>query len=170
MKKIFFIVLAVTTSITVFTQNPATIQENIVSMKTYPFFDPNPIPNPDNLFYPYFRFDGFTDHKINKKWKTVELENEYIRLSLFPEIGGKVWGAIDKTTGKEFIYYNHVVKFRDIAMPYFLNPRRLLHKTKRRRKCKLLHIGCGLYHKDNLDGGSQFTSRQSLFYNPHNMA
>lgn len=116
MKKIFFIVLAVTTSITVFTQNPATIQENIVSMKTYPFFDPNPIPNPDNLFYPYFRFDGFTDHKINKKWKTVELENEYIRLSLFPEIGGKVWGAIDKTTGKEFIYYNHVVKFRDIAM------------------------------------------------------
>jgi hypothetical protein len=33
-----------------------------------------------------------------------------------PEIGGKIWGAIEKSTGNEFIYYNSVVKFRDIAM------------------------------------------------------
>lgn len=34
----------------------------------------------------------------------------------FPEIGGKIWGAFDKVSKKEFIYNNHVVKFRDIAM------------------------------------------------------
>ena len=33
-----------------------------------------------------------------------------------PEIGGKIWAAIEKSTGKSFIYYNHVVKFRDVAM------------------------------------------------------
>jgi hypothetical protein len=38
------------------------------------------------------------------------------KLSIFPEIGGKIWGAIEKSTGNEFIYYNSVVKFRDIAM------------------------------------------------------
>ena len=35
---------------------------------------------------------------------------------MFPEVGGKVWGAIDKTTGKAFVYNNGVAKFRDIAM------------------------------------------------------
>jgi predicted Zn-dependent protease len=35
---------------------------------------------------------------------------------ILPEIGGKVWGAIEKSTGKEFIYYNDVVKFRNISM------------------------------------------------------
>jgi tetratricopeptide (TPR) repeat protein len=44
------------------------------------------------------------------------MENDYIKLSIFPEIGGKIWGAIEKSTGNEFIYYNSVVKFRDIAM------------------------------------------------------
>ena len=29
---------------------------------------------------------------------------------------GKVWAAIEKTTGKSFIYFNQVVKFRDVAM------------------------------------------------------
>ena len=33
-----------------------------------------------------------------------------------PEIGGKVWGASEKSTGKEFIYENDSVKFREIAL------------------------------------------------------
>jgi tetratricopeptide (TPR) repeat protein len=33
-----------------------------------------------------------------------------------PEIGGKIWTAIEKSTGKPFIYYNHVVKFRDVSL------------------------------------------------------
>jgi hypothetical protein len=37
-----------------------------------------------------------------------------------PEVGGKIWTAIEKSTNQSFIYYNHVIKFRDIAMrgPY----------------------------------------------------
>ncbi len=33
-----------------------------------------------------------------------------------PEVGGKIWSAIEKSTGRSFIYDNHVVKFRDIAL------------------------------------------------------
>lgn len=94
----------------------ATVREFEQELATYPFSDPDPVPKPDNLYYPYFRFDGFSTEKTMKKWKMVELENEYIRVTLFPEIGGKIWGALDKTSDKEFIYTNHVVKFRDIAM------------------------------------------------------
>lgn len=92
------------------------VQEQTETLKTYKFSDPNPVATPSNLFYPYFRFDGFTAKGENREWKTVELENDYIKVTLFPEVGGKIWGAVDKTTGKDFIYKNGVAKFRDIAM------------------------------------------------------
>ncbi|WP_288204972.1 DUF5107 domain-containing protein [uncultured Parabacteroides sp.] len=97
-------------------QQQATVTESVQTVKTYPFSDPDPVADPSDLFYPYFRFDGFSAKGTDKQWKVVSLENDYIKLTLFPEIGGKIWGAVDKTTGKEFIYNNHVVKFRDIAM------------------------------------------------------
>ena len=93
---------------TVSSQN-VSIKECETSMKTYPFGDPNPVAAPSSLYYPYFRFDGFANKAVDMEWKMVIMENDYIKLSLCPEIGGKIWGAIDKTTGKEFIYDNSVV-------------------------------------------------------------
>ena len=93
----------------------AQISEKQISLQSYPFFDPNPVPELGKI-YPYFRFDGYSGQGIPKEWKMIELENDYIRLWVAPEIGGKIWGAIEKSTGKEFIYYNHAVKFRDVAM------------------------------------------------------
>jgi predicted Zn-dependent protease len=96
--------------------NAPNIKEYKKVFTTYPFSDPDPIPKPDSKIYPYYRFDGFTDKPVQKEWKVIELENDYIKLTILPEIGGKVWSAIEKSTGKDFIYNNHVVKFRDIAM------------------------------------------------------
>lgn len=93
----------------------ATVKEEIRLMKTYPFSDPNPMANIGRI-YPYFRFDGYSVSGSEKEWKTVVLENPYIKLWVFPEIGGKLWGAVEKSTQKEFIYFNKVVKFRNIAM------------------------------------------------------
>jgi Tfp pilus assembly protein PilF len=97
-------------------QNKTTIKEYKKVFTTYPFSDPDPIPKPDTKVYPYFRFDGFTDKPVQKEWKVIELENDYIKLMILPEIGGKVWSAVEKSTGKDFVYNNHVIKFRDIAM------------------------------------------------------
>ena len=93
----------------------STIREYNKVFTTYPFSDPNPIPSAGRI-YPYFRFDGFASNSVQKEWKVVELENEYIKVMILPEIGGKVWAAIEKSTNNQFIYYNEVVKFRDIAM------------------------------------------------------
>ena len=117
MKKI--LVLATFCAVGAFQQvfaQKAIIREQSKSMVSYPFSDPSPVAAPSNLYYPYFRFDGFAAKGVNKEWKTVLLENDFIKVTMFPEIGGKVWGATDKTTGKEFVYDNGVVKFRDIAM------------------------------------------------------
>ena len=115
MKKMLILLCATSLLKPLFAQQ-ATVTETVETVKTYPFSDPDPVADPSDLFYPYFRFDGFSAKGINRQWKVVSLENDYIKLTLFPEIGGKIWGAVDKTTGKEFIYNNHVVKFRDIAM------------------------------------------------------
>lgn len=93
----------------------ATVREEKIVMNTYPFFDPNPVVNPDRI-YPYFRFDGYTNHGEEQEWKMVVLENDYVKVFVCPDVGGKIWGAIEKSTGKEFIYFNHSAKFRDVAM------------------------------------------------------
>lgn len=86
-----------------------------MTFKTYPFSDPSPVVEMNNI-YPYFKFDGYTDIPIDQSWKMVVMENEFIKVFVCPQIGGKIWGAIEKSTGKEFLYYNDVVKFRNIAM------------------------------------------------------
>ena len=48
--------------------------------------------------------------------KLITLENDFINVTILPEVGGKVWGAIEKSTGREFIYLNHVLKFRAIGI------------------------------------------------------
>lgn len=99
-----------------FAQQNATVKEYRKTFTTYPFSNPNPVPDPGSIFYPYFRFDGYTDIPVKKEWKVVELENDFIKVLIMPEIGGKIWTAIDKKNNKPFIYNNDAVKFRDIAM------------------------------------------------------
>ena len=96
----------------------ATVAEETKSLKTYMYSDPDPVPilvsNPK--IYPYYKYEGFEEDSEMRDWKVVKLENDFIEVYVLPEVGGKVWGAIDKTTGKEFIYRNEVMKFRDISM------------------------------------------------------
>jgi hypothetical protein len=94
----------------------ADIREESIELNTYPYSDPDPVAHPENLFYPYFKFDGYARTGQSRQWKAVTLENDYIRVTVIPDIGGKVWGAVEKSTGKEFIYFNHSAKFRNIAM------------------------------------------------------
>ena len=96
-------------------QDKARIKEYSKEYITYPFTDANPIPVFGKT-YPYYRFDGFTSDSEKRSWKIVELENEYLKIQIFPEIGGKIWSVIDKISGKEMFYGNEVVKFRDISL------------------------------------------------------
>jgi tetratricopeptide (TPR) repeat protein len=98
----------------------ATIREETRTIRTYPFGDPDPVPilarSRSAAIYPYFRFDGFSAEGRDQAWKVVRLENDYLIVDVLPDVGGKVLGAIEKSTGRDFIYWNDVLKFRDVAM------------------------------------------------------
>lgn len=115
MKIVITIGLMLLTRVASVAQHPSVVRVYDTTLTTYPFSQPDPVPNLTNL-YPYFRYDGFTDHPVEKKWKIVELDNEFIKVYIIPQIGGKIWTAIDKKNGKPFIYNNDAVKFRDVAM------------------------------------------------------
>ena len=112
------LLLAFCRSLSLFAQ--ASVSESQQVITTYPFSDPTPVaqlaPQQNRPSYPYFRWDAYTTRPIQKTWKVVTLENPYISLSVLPEAGGKIWGAVEKSSGNEFIYTNKVMKFRDIAM------------------------------------------------------
>lgn len=113
-----FISLLIILLITTCYSQSATISEETISVDTYYFSDPNPVPiladNPK--IYPYFKFEGYEHQPTKKDWKIVTLENDYVKLWVLPEMGGKVWGAIEKGTGEEFLYKNEVMKFRNLSM------------------------------------------------------
>ncbi len=48
--------------------------------------------------------------KDEREYEVVVLENEYLKIEILPEIGGRVYSAYDKTTGYDFFYKQHVIK------------------------------------------------------------
>ncbi len=96
----------------------ARIWEEARLLSTYPFSEPNAVPilTRDARLYPYHSFEGYAKDAVPREWKVVHLENGLIEVFVLPEVGGKVWGAIVKRTGHEFIYRNEVMKFRNIAL------------------------------------------------------
>ncbi|KAJ9130907.1 hypothetical protein NKR23_g11964 [Pleurostoma richardsiae] len=60
--------------------------------------------------YPYPVIDKIYDEKKDKTYRAVFLENDYLRLMILPELGGRIQRAYDKTNGYDFVYYNEVIK------------------------------------------------------------
>ena len=55
-------------------------------------------------------------HRENRPFRVIALENEYLRVELMPELGGRIYSALDKRTGYDFFYKQHVIKPALIGM------------------------------------------------------
>ncbi len=76
----------------------------------------NPVLWKSNV-YPYAMQDDITRIKENATHRVVVLENEYIRVLILPDLGGRLYAAHDKTNNDfDFIYHNHVIKPGLVAM------------------------------------------------------
>ena len=60
--------------------------------------------------YPFPVIEKIFDEKENKEWIALFLENDFIKIMVLPELGGRIQMAYDKIKGRHFIYYNRVIK------------------------------------------------------------
>jgi Domain of unknown function (DUF5107)/Tetratricopeptide repeat len=70
----------------------------------------------DRGIYPYTLNEILTNNRVDKTYHADILENEYIKIMVLPEIGGRLHGALDKTNGYVFLYWQKTVKPGLISM------------------------------------------------------
>ncbi len=120
-----FVLLFCIIPIFLYSQNGVKIEEKPLVLPTYNihpsnlnpmFFKGESYQGASKKIYPYPLMDNLSNKKITKEYTGLFLENEYIKLCVTPEIGGKLYWAEDKTNDYNFFYKNNVVKPANIGM------------------------------------------------------
>jgi len=71
--------------------------------------------NPPGLL-PYRLQDGYDRNRSPRTFNVVVLENEYLRATFFPELGGRLWSLAHKATGRELLARNPVFQPANLAL------------------------------------------------------
>ena len=84
------------------------VEETTVTLPTYPPgpYDKTPVFYTGRVYqgaqgrvYPYPLQDVLRDEKVDKTYTSLRLENEYLEMSVLPEIGGRMFSFTDKESG-----------------------------------------------------------------------
>ncbi len=65
---------------------------------------------------PYRQQDGYNRERKNRAFNSIVLENENLKAVFLPELGGRLWSLIDKTTNRELLYCNPVFQPGNLAL------------------------------------------------------
>ena len=104
-------------------QQPARVRawEGTLTLPTYDEGAPDPNAPFDLLQpagrpnYPYTIRDVLTDRRRPRAWRALFLENEYLKCSVLPDLGGHLYSCTDKVNGQEMFYANPSIKVSNIA-------------------------------------------------------
>ncbi len=95
------------------------VWEETITLPTYPVHAPERFPifldkrvyqGSSGRTYPNPMIERISDTEEPRKYHAVLLENEYVRLMLLPEIGGRIHVGFDKTREYDFFYRQNVIK------------------------------------------------------------
>ena len=65
--------------------------------------------------YPYTILNQPTATRATRRWRTLNLENEYLRCSVLPDLGGHLYSCTDRINGQDLFYANTSLKFANVA-------------------------------------------------------
>ena len=100
-------------------QHPVNAWQEAVVIPTYPAGTPEKNPmflekrvyqGSSGVVYPHAVIEKIHDEKISKTYQAVFLENQYLKIMILPELGGRIQMAYDKVKQRHFVYYNQVIK------------------------------------------------------------
>lgn len=91
-----------------------------LSLPSYDEGLPDPNPAFDQLAtnrfnYPYTLRTHLTDRRRSHVWRAVFMENEYLKCSILPDLGGHLYTCLDKINGQPMFYANPSIKKANIG-------------------------------------------------------
>ncbi len=69
-----------------------------------------------NTILPYTIQDGYDRTYRDHAFKAFVLENEYLKATFLPELGGRLWSLFDKEAGRELLHVNPVFQPCNLAL------------------------------------------------------
>jgi tetratricopeptide (TPR) repeat protein len=66
--------------------------------------------------YPYTLQDEIASEPTEVTYKALILENQYLRVTVLPQLGGRVFSVYDKLSQREVFYKNPTIKFSPLAI------------------------------------------------------
>ena len=99
---------------------PVKVWQGTLTLPTYEegLPDANPpfdIYTASSFNYPYTLRTNLTGVKAPHSWRAIFLENEYLKCSVLPDIGGHIYTCVDKISGKPMFYANPSIKMAKIG-------------------------------------------------------
>ncbi|HLH37200.1 MAG TPA: DUF5107 domain-containing protein [Alloacidobacterium sp.] len=96
------------------------VWQGSITLPTYEEGKPDPNPPFDiysttQFSYPYTLRKNLTGQKAEHIWRAVFLENEYLKCTVLPDIGGHVYSCTDKISGQPMFYANPSIKKAQIG-------------------------------------------------------
>ena len=145
-------------------------------------FDPNAV-------YPYISYAETSNRPSPRKYRFVVLENDHLRATICPDLGGKVYSLIHKPSGKEVLYVPEVIRYTrilprfyfiaggiEVSFPISHSPTQnetLLYKTD--KSPGRIYVTCGERElrfgmqwsvEYSLGANDRFLTQRVVFYNP----
>ncbi len=66
--------------------------------------------------YPYTLLDDISATAVDKTYHTLELENQYLKVTVLTDLGGRVYSVYDKISDREVFYKNCVIRYAPLAI------------------------------------------------------
>ena len=101
-------------------QGQVRVWEGVLNLPTYEEGTPDPNPPFDQFAigrfsYPYTLRKQITDRRAEHRWRAIYVENEYLKCSVLPDLGGHIYTCTDKISGQPMFYANPSIKKASIG-------------------------------------------------------
>jgi hypothetical protein len=166
-----------------------TEKDDYVLTHTLTPFGPVPTALDPNGVYPYSSYAETSNRPVLKKYRLVFLENNLVKITICPDLGGKILSMIHKPSGKEVLYVPDVIRYTrilprfyfvaggiEVSFPISHSPtqnEKVLYKVDRTKD--RIYVTCGERElrfgmqwsvEYSLGANDNFATERVKFYNP----
>ncbi len=116
----YILALTLFSAFTLLASAQVRVWQGTFSLPSYEEGPPDPNPPFDQFAttrfnYPYTLRTNLTARRTDHQWRAIFLENEYLKCSILPDLGGHLYTCIDKVNGLPMFYANPSIKKANIG-------------------------------------------------------